>query len=338
MRRKKMPEKGIYLLYGTENFLLDQKITQIINQRVPIDEREMNVFTYDLLTTPVEEVIQEVETLPFLSEHKVVIAKNAYFLTGQKIISKVEHQIESLERIMEYPVNFSTLILTVSAEKLDERKKITKNLKLNAVVESFSMLKDKEVIEWVERLTREQGIHLTTEAAQLLTFTVGDDLQILSQEIKKMALYVGNGGHVDKQVVEELTVRTLEQNIFALVEKVANVEIERAIGMLYDLLKNREEPIKIVALFARQFRIMLFAKELSIKGYSNQQIGSRIGAHPYVVQLALQQARGFTEKQLREIMKRLADLDFEMKTGKKEKVLALELFLLSLKGIQRTPI
>ncbi len=330
-----MPKRGIYLFYGTESYLLDQKINQVIQQRIPSEEREMNVITYDLLTTPIEEVIQEVETLPFLSEHKVVVAKNAYFLTGQRINSKVEHQMDSLERFLEFPVDYSTLILAVQAEKLDERKKITKNLKSNAVIESFSALKGKQLIDWVERLAKEQGVLLTPEAAQLLIYTVGEDLQILSQEMKKMALYVGVGGHVDKQIVEELTVRTLEQNIFALVEKVANVEIEQAIRMLYDLLKNKEEPIKIVALLARQFRIMLFAKGLSVKGYSNQQIGSQIGAHPYVVQLALQQARGFSENQLKEIMKRLANMDYDMKIGRKEKVLALELFLLSLKGLQQ---
>ncbi|TCS83771.1 DNA polymerase III subunit delta [Tepidibacillus fermentans] len=325
-----MPKSSIYLFYGLESYLIEQKIEQIIHQRLPFEEREMNLITYDLQVTPIEEVIQEAETLPFLSEHKVVIAKNAYFLTGQKANTKVEHEIESLERFLENPVDYSTLILTVFSEKLDERKKITKILKQAATVESFATLKGKELADWIHKIAQTEGIEISSDAAQFLIYTVGEELQILNQEIKKMALYVGKGGKIDQKVVKELTARTLEQNVFSLVEQVANLEIDQAIRMLYDLLKNKEEPIKIVALLAKQFRLMLFAKELSQKGYSNQQIGNHIGVHPYAVQLALQQGRGFSEQELKGIIKKLAEMDFEMKTGKKDKVLALELFLLSL--------
>ncbi|MFV9510987.1 DNA polymerase III subunit delta [Tepidibacillus sp. LV47] len=330
-----MPKSSIYLFYGLESYLIEQKIEQIIHQRLPFEEREMNLITYDLQVTPIEEVIQEAETLPFLSEHKVVIAKNAYFLTGQKANTKVEHEIESLERFLENPVDYSTLILTVFSEKLDERKKITKILKQTATVESFAILKGKELVDFVFKLARKEGVGITLDAAQFLVYTIGKELQILEQEIKKMALYVGKEGQIDLQVVKELTARTLEKNIFSLIEKVANLQIDQAIRMLYDLLKNKEEPIKIVALLARQFRIMLYTKELAQKGYSNQQIASQIGVHSYVVQLALQQGKSFERQQLREILSQLATIDFEIKTGKKDKVLALELFLLSLTGMKQ---
>ena len=322
----------IFLLYGLESYLMEQKINEIVQQRISNEEREMNVTSYDLLFTPIEEVVQEAETLPFLSEQKVVIAKNAYFLTGQKPNSKIEHNLEILDQYIENPVDFSTLILTVSSEKLDERKKIVKNLKQNVTVEAFTSMKGRNLLDWINNIARIEKVFINPDAAQLLVYTVGEDLQTLMQEIKKMALYVGENKQIDLDVVKSLTARTLEQNIFTLIEKVANVEIEQAIRMFYDLLKNKEEPIKIVALLARQFRIMLFAKELAQKGYSNQQIGAQIGAHPYVVQLALQQAKRFSDQKLKKIMERLAEMDYEMKTGKKDKVLALELFFLSLKS------
>ena len=68
---------------------------------------------------------------------------------------------------------------------------------------------------------------------------------------------------------------------FILIEDIVNVRLERAFVILEELLKQREEPIKIASLIARQFRIMLQVKELSKQGYSQQQMASQIGLHPF---------------------------------------------------------
>lgn len=328
-----MPKPTIYLFYGTETFLVENKINKMINSLIPADQRALNVVSYDLINTPLEEVIQEAETLPFFSDHKFVIAKNAFLFTGQKATKGVEHDIKPFEIILEQPVDFSTIVFLVPYEKLDERKKIVKLIKKLGKVESFSSLNGKDLVEWIIKTSQKQDAKMTYEAAELIILMIGQDLQLISQEINKMAAYVGKNGLIDEKVVQELGTRKLEQNIFSLIEHVANLKIEKAFRIFYDLIKNKEEPIKMIVLYARQFRLMLHSKELHRLGYSEKQIASQLGAHPYSIKLAIIQSLKFTESQLQGILKKLAEIDYEIKTGKKEKILALEMFMFYLKGL-----
>ncbi len=329
-----MANQSIYLFYGTENYLIEQAVTSIINKRLSNDEKDMNFFTYDLLNEPLENVVEEAETLPFIAGHKVVLAKNALLFTGQKL--KIEHDLAGLEHLIQSPPDYSTIIFWVPYEKLDERKKIVKRLKEQGTIKSFNTLKGEELLGWIQNKGKEEKVSIAEEAAELLVNTSGPDLKLLAQEIKKMAIFVGENGKITKAVVEELGARTMEQNVFALSEHLANLQYEQAFTVLYDLLLNKEEPVKIIALLARQFRIMMLAKEMYQKGYSHQQIGSQIGAHPYAIKIALQQSTAFSDPQLKKIIKQLAEIDYEIKTGRKEKVLALEMFIFYLKNLMQS--
>ncbi|MNG24528.1 DNA polymerase III subunit delta [compost metagenome] len=70
-------------------------------------------------------------------------------------------------------------------------------------------------------------------------------------------------------------------------------------------------------------------KELSGQHYSPQQMASQLGIHPFRVKLAAEKTAKFSLKRLGDCMAELAELDFRMKTGKVDKTLGLELFLLS---------
>lgn len=322
-----------YVFFGTESYLIQEEINKLIKSLIQVEDREFNVITYDLSTIPIEDVIQEAEMPPFISDHKVIIAKNAFLFTGQKGNKAVDHNIKTFELYLAKPVDYSTLIFWVDYPKLDERKKIVKLIKQKATVRTFLPLSDMVLVEWIEKKAELADSNITEEAAKLLIRTVGNDLQILTQEINKMSIYVGANGLIDEDVVMLLTTRQLENNIFQLIELVANLKIDQAFQIFYDLLKNREEPIKILALLSRQFRIMLMSKEYNRLGYSERQISSQMGIHPYATKLALQQAGKFSERQLRSILTKLAEVDYEIKSGQMDKILAIEMFMLYLRGL-----
>ncbi|WP_426447854.1 DNA polymerase III subunit delta [Paenibacillus sp. S-38] len=320
----------IYVCYGGEAYLIQELISRLTDKLVEPEHKAFAVTRYDLAETPVESVIEEAETLPFMVPRKLVVASNALFLTGAKESNKVEHRLEKLTEYMKSPVDYSVLIFTVDAEKLDERKKIVKSLKEADVLVPCTMLSADELTQWVAQEARRRGFEFAPGVVDRLILYTGTSLQALTKEVEKCGLFAGQGGTLTADDLEQLVSRTTEQNIFQLIEHIVQMQMDPAFTMLNELLRRKEEPIKIVMLVARQFRIMFQVKDLMSQGYSQQQIASQIGLHPYGVKIAAGQANRFDLKRLGSILQQLADLDFQMKSGRIDKVLGLELFLLKL--------
>lgn len=324
---------SVYLLTGTEAFLINDLIKLIIEKALPKEEREFGLATYDLNETPVQEAIEEAETMPFLGEKRVLILKNPSFLTGIKDKSKVEHDLDSLLRYAENPSPFTIFIIEAPYEKLDERKKLVKALKKAGAFVKAEALQDNHLGDWLQRRANEHNVTLEKDGEERLIQLIGSHLMLLQQEIDKMALYVGEQGTVNEEVVDLLVARTLENDIFALIDRIVRKDLNTAFRILYDLLKINEEPIKILSLVGRQFRIIYQVSELSKRGYGQKQMASQLKLHPYAVKIAQQQSKSFNEEQLLYILDQIAESDYEMKTGKMEKKLILELLLTKIKSI-----
>ena len=260
---------------------------------------------------------------------KLIIVRDASLFTAGKE-SKIDHQVDRLLTYMDNPADYSTIVFLAQGDKLDERKKLVKAVKKQAVVLAFAPLSGEELLNWIVKLAKQRDVSFEAGAADTLVSYAGTGLQTLSAEVDKLCLYAGYGGTIRRADIESLVARSTEQNVFALVEELANLRLEKALGLFYELLKQREEPIKIAALIARQFRIMIQVKELGQQSYSQQQIASQLGLHPYAVKIAGEQARKFQPERLRNILSHLSELDYQMKTGAVDKVLGLELFLLRL--------
>ncbi|WP_172249686.1 DNA polymerase III subunit delta [Saccharibacillus deserti] len=320
----------LYLCHGTEKYRMKEFVSLLETELIAEDQRSFAVANYDLAETPIELVVEEAETAPFLSERKLIVVRDSSLFTAGKESAKVEHRIEKLLEYLANPADYSVLVFLAYAEKLDERKKLVKAFKASAAVISFAPMGESELSGWVTKQFGRSSVSIGPEAAALLLKRAGTSLAGLSGEIEKLSLFAGKGGTVGTDDVEKLVAIGTEQSVFVLVEHIANLKLQQALDVFYDLLKQREEPIKIVSLIARQFRIILQVKEMSGQNYSQQQMAGQLGLHPYAVKIASEQARRFETVRLRHILSSIAKLDHQIKTGAVDKVFGLEMFLLRL--------
>jgi len=322
----------VYLCWGRETYLMEQLIQAVIGQKAGGEFREFAVQTYSMLETPLQQILDDAETAPFLVPHKVIVARDAHLFTGASVKSKAEHDADRLLDYVKSPAEHSVVIFVVETDKLDERKKIVKEMIRLGFAVPFPVLNARELQAWVEQRAKELNIRLEPEAAEYVLLNVSGHLQQLSGELDKLADYCGPGGRVTLHDAQQLISRSAEYHVFMLVDEVVNRKIGSALRMLHELLEQKEEPVKIIALLARQFRIVLQARELAERGAARAQIAAQVGIPPFAVQKALDQGMRYSSRQISSILSQLADLDHAIKTGQLDKTLGLELFLMKLAG------
>lgn len=311
----------IYLFYGTEPFFIKKEIKTIMkNNQI----EELQCSQYDLESELIDTVIEDASTVCLFALNKLIVANNAHFLTGTTVKKGIEQNIDSLDTYLEHINPDTILIFTVLKEKLDERKKIVKKLKQVGTVKEFNSISNLEDTVY----SFFQPYQIQKKEIQFLIDRVGNNLIILNQEAEKLKLYKGEDLFIQRQDIIDLTTKSIDTDLFHFIENIVDHKLEEALESYHEMIRLGEEPIKIIILLANQFRLIYQAKQLYRQGYSEKNIASELEIHPYRIKLALQKGKSFEDKMLLDYLNKLANLDYNIKSGKLDKEIGLELFLL----------
>ncbi|MFJ8262227.1 DNA polymerase III subunit delta [Rummeliibacillus sp. NPDC094406] len=317
----------VYLLAGLESYFIDETIRRI---KIKLEEEgEIETITIDLDEKPVDFVIDESDTIPFFSSKKLIIAKNASFLKAtDKTKEKINHDLTRLAKWLEFPSDTSVTIFVAPYEKLDERKKVTKQMKEHAVYMLAETPKEQDLSVWVQNEVSAQGKAINDEATSKLIEMVGMDMLHLRSEIEKICLYLGEDANISYSLVEELVAKTLEQDAFKMLNAYMRHDVSEALSIYHDLIRQKQEPIMLVALLASQVRLMSNVYYLLTKGYHPQQISKQLKVNPYRVKRIVEDRRSVSDESLLKALYGLSEVDLQLKSmgGKRERF--LELFLM----------
>jgi len=317
----------VYLLIGLEHYIFDSTIERLKKALSGIDEA--SILRFDLVETPVEAVIEEADTLPFLEDHKLIIATNASFLSGQdQGREKVAHDLVALEAWLDNPSPTATVVFIAPYEKLDGRKRISKKMRELTTVIEAQRLEGQDLYVWIQHEARLNDSNISSETAKYLVGVAGDNLLSLSAEIVKLATYLSGEGDITVDVIDLLVQRTPEMDVFRLTDSYVNGNVSASVSIYHDLLRNGEEPIMLTSLIAGHIRLMIHVQSLRKKGYQQHQIAKTLHVHPYRVKLMMENRNIPEEGRLLLILNKLADIDYKLKStgGKRERL--LELFLM----------
>lgn len=311
--------KDIYLIYGLDEFLVKEKLKEIIKEAE-------NVIYYNLKEENVDKLLYDASTSDMFGDKKYIVGENAIFLTGAQ--NDVDHDINYLTKYINADNHGNIVIFTLIYEKLDNRKKITKLFNEKVKIINVVPMLDKNLPVYVQKKFKEEGYKITLQLAAFFINYIGKNLGIVNNEIKKMLIYKDDEQSITKEDILNISSKEINDNIFDLINAIIKKDFVKIFDTYEDLLLYNEEPIKIIITLANQFRLIYNSKELYNQGYSQFDIAKRLAVHSYRVKLALES--NLKKEELIKYIKKMADLDYGIKTGKVNKNFGLESFFMEL--------
>lgn len=307
--------RPVYFFQGPERFLIEEALDHVKNALIQPDAADFNFDKFSAKDVEIGMVIEQAQTMPFLSKLRLI------FLTDVH-----ELQTEAQKTLLPYladPNRSTCLILT--AEKLDSRTKFAQALKKQAEVVQFWKLFDNDVPRWIVARANQYGYSMSTYTATELMEFVGNDLRQLENELKKIIAYTSTKD-ITSQIVQQVVGDIRERDIFELVDAVGGGNVIEALRILNQLLIEGEQPLKILAMMTRQFRLLwkLKATLVEQKTASARQLSAQVGVPPRSVEQLQRQVKRFSQVQLKNGMRRLYDVDRGLKSSANSPKILLE--------------
>ena len=316
-----MNNELIYVIAGKEDSLLNLECEKLLNRLLKPQQRALGLFHVEPATASASEVLDELRTLPFLTEKRVVVIKGA-----DKFISQ-NRQI--FEKYFENPCPTGILVLTVNT--WDARTKLAK--KLSAV---GKLVKATQPKRWQLRgcLTQyaadAHGKNFTGEAAELLIELAGDEQARLYSEIDKLAVFACSEKRITARHVELLIGHNRLFNAFTVIDAIISGNAAQAVERLRKMFaEDRTAQFSVVGAYAFHFRRLFNAKALLEKGVNRAEITKRLriwgNENGFFAQL-----QKITLKQIGSVLQKLAAIDYAIKTGRTKAEVATEQLVLEL--------
>ncbi len=305
----------VYLLFGEEAYLRKQYKDKLKNA-LSADGDTMNCHYYEGKDVSVGEIIDLAETMPFLAERRVIVLENTgLFKSGG-------------EALAEYILNPSPTVFFVFAEaEIDKRSKLYKAVQSKGVSVEFAMQDENTLKRWILGMIKRENKNISENALNLFLNKTGTDMENIHKELEKLFCYCLEKDFITEEDIEEICTQKVSNQIFDMVNAIADRQQKKALSLYYDLLALREAPMRILFLIGRQFNILLMVKEMKKKGYDNKTIASKAGIPPFTVGKYAAQASKFKTKDLKQALNECVEADEAVKTGRMNDKMSVELLI-----------
>ncbi len=311
----------VYVLHGTERFLIDRAADLL--KRASLGDGPPG-FNDDLFHGnqgfSAQRLIGAARTLPMMA--------NARFVLARDVDQAPPAELDTLAAYVPAAVDSTCVVLT--ATKLDKRSKLFKAAQKAGVAYEAQALKGPALRRFASDEAKRRGHTLTPRAADALVEAIGEDLAAIDDATERLSLYVGQGQKIDVDAVEACVTRIATDSIWALVDAVGLRDTGKALHAAGSLLGDREPPLRILAMVARQLRIVARMREALAGGLDDRDAAMAAGAPPFKARELKESARRFTARDLSNAFATLASADLALKGSRVPPERVLEEAIMSL--------
>lgn len=296
-KTKKPLHNAVFI--GIESFLVEEELGKLKGRFE--GDATMNWSAFNAEENPdVGDIIGLCNTLPFLSERRVVIIRNGHKLSAR--------QMDQVSSYLENPCGSTTFILVLEMEKTDrDLARLIRKFEGKADVVRFEPVKNRnERIRWIMERAPFHGKTMEKDAAVLLADLAGNSLWYLDSELMKLCLYAGHRPTITIDDVHEAVMKTVEPAIFTFLDALFDRKKD-ALSRLCDIEQAGIGELEIIS----RIENFIISHYVVISGGD----WKKMKIHDYVAEKAGRRRSLWNGAQLTSLLKEIRGVEQKLKTG-----------------------
>ena len=334
-----------YLLVGDEAFFRKRVRDAILEHLVPGELREFSFFDYDLAETALAEVLDRARTPSLMAPFQVFFVRGVKSLYGR---GSNEEKLAAIEEYCKNPNPDALLVLVADhisipadVRRMDMQDKeryqrIRETLGAFCGIVELARVEEGEAVRWIAEYCATRDVKIEPDGARELVDALGGDMMMVSNELEKLILYVGEKKRITLGDVETMVLAAKQRSLYELTDAISSKDRVRSLEILDALLMSgdgEEAAIGHIYMLAKTFRQMLVILERNVRDqrmlWAALWQGFRVP--PFAADDIIKQARRYKSKrELTRAIRLVAKADLALRSNPVSKRFVLEKLVLDL--------
>jgi DNA polymerase-3 subunit delta len=304
----KKSKDQIFFFNGDENFLKDNGVLSIIDKYNDKYDKDFDFLEYYGKNINSDELATELVTTPMISDYRLIIIYN---------IDKCEIKTKNIiKKWLDQPNKFIIFISTTS-EQISLKNTTQFFQKLSEVSSTVSCykLEDKDMKQWIIEKLKESNKTIEESAVEYLVDMVGSDLYKMSNELKKIVLYLNSKEDVKINDVRSLVSDVRSDNIFDLVDSIISKDLKKSIRMSKNVIREGGDAIALVSLLYRKLMQGAVIVDMIKRHIDDNRIRESLGLSPYALMQTKEKLDQISKLDIFKLFRKLLDTDIDLKSN-----------------------
>jgi DNA polymerase III subunit delta len=342
--------KPLYLFIGDEAFFRKRCREAVLRFLVPIDMREFSLYDFDLGETELMEVLDRARTPSLMAPFQVFFVRGVKELYGR---GSHDDEFDAIKAYAENPNPDAMVIFVADHVSIpsDPRKmdmtdrdrygRIKETLGEFCETIELARVEEGEAVKWITEQAGNDGVKVDTDAARELVDALGGDMMLVSNELEKLTLYVGEKKRITLGDVETMVLAAKQRSLYELTDAISAKDRVKALQILDAILSSadgEEAAIGHLYMLAKTFRQMLVIFERKVRDSRMlwQALWQGFRVPPFAAEDIIRQARRYqSRRELSRALRLIARADLALRSNPPSKRMILENLVLELASEKR---
>src|SRR5215813_5537259 len=334
-----------YVFVGDEAFFRKRFRDAILQHLVPAELRDFSIFEFDLAENDLAEVLDRARTPSLMAPFQVFFVRGVKNLFGR---GSNEEKLSAIEEYCRNP-NPDALVIFVAdhisipadVRKMEMQDKeryqrIRDTMGQYCGIIELARVEEGEAVRWITDYCASQQVKIEADGARELVDALGGDMMMISNELEKLMLYVGEKKRITLGDVETMVLAAKQRSLYELTDAISAKERVRALEVLDAILASgdgEEAAIGHIYMLAKTFRQMLVILERNVRDqrmlWAALWQGFRVP--PFAADDIIKQARRYkSRRDLTRAIRLVAKADLALRSNPVSKRMVLEKLVMDL--------